>query len=317
MAAEQEVALNLLSSNYDVIAALPANVKKRVCALKKLQLESIKIESEFYRRVHELELEFEQKFKPFFDARRAIVTGEKEPTEAECDASILEGISPEQAQTLANAVAADPSATGIKDFWLNALKTHDLVAESIEEHDLPILSFLIDVTTTGTTDPMGFKLEFHFATNPYFKNSVLTKTYVLDFEPEEEALLSFDGPHVVRVIGDTIDWVDGKNVTKKAVKKKQKKGANAGKFLTKTVKADSFFNFFDPPKSKDERNEDEDDEQAEEFLELDYELGQALRDTVIARAVLFYTGELQSDDMFDFPGEDDEEGPSDFSDDDE
>lgn len=29
---------------------------------------------------------------------------------------------------------------------------------------------------------------------------------------------------------------DGKDVTKKVVKKKQKKGANAGKFLTKTVR---------------------------------------------------------------------------------
>lgn len=113
---------------------------------------------------------------------------------------------------------------------------------------------------------------------------------------------------------DTIEWEDGKNVTKKAVKKKQKKGANAGKFLTKTVKADSFFNFFEPPKSKDERNEEDDEDQSEEFLELDYELGQALRDTVIPRAVLFFTGELQSDDMFDFQGEDEEEG-SDFSDD--
>lgn len=34
---------------------------------------------------------------------------------------------------------------------------------------------------------------------------------------------------------DSIQWNEGKNVTKKVIKKKQKKGANAGKFLTKTV----------------------------------------------------------------------------------
>lgn len=57
-----------------------------------------------------------------------------------------------------------------------------------------------------------------------------------------------------------IDWKDGKNVTKKVIKKKQKKGNGAGRFITKTVKADSFFNFFDPPpmKNKDEINEDDD-----------------------------------------------------------
>ncbi|CAL2041449.1 unnamed protein product [Caenorhabditis brenneri] len=314
MAGQQEIDVALLAANFDVISNLPKNVKQRVCALKKLQRESIKIESDFYKRVHELELEFEQKFKGIFDTRRAIVTGEKEPTEAESDVPILEGLNEAQLTDLNKTTEADPSAKGIKDFWLTALKTHDLISESIEEHDIPILSYLTDITTAANTDPMGFKLEFHFATNPYFKNTVLTKTYVLNFDPDEDAPIAFDGPHIVRVIGDQIEWEDGKNVTKKAVKKKQKKGANAGKFLTKTVKADSFFNFFDPPKSKDERNEDEDDEQAEEYLELDYEMGQALRDTVIPRAVLFYTGELQSDDMFDFPGEDGED-ISDYSDD--
>lgn len=56
-----------------------------------------------------------------------------------------------------------------------------------------------------------------------------------------------------------IEWNEGKNVTKKVIKKKQKKGSGAGRFITKTVKADSFFNFFDPPtiKTKAETNEDD------------------------------------------------------------
>nr|6K00_A Chain A, Nucleosome Assembly Protein [Caenorhabditis elegans]6K00_B Chain B, Nucleosome Assembly Protein [Caenorhabditis elegans]6K02_A Chain A, Nucleosome Assembly Protein [Caenorhabditis elegans]6K02_B Chain B, Nucleosome Assembly Protein [Caenorhabditis elegans]6K09_A Chain A, Nucleosome Assembly Protein [Caenorhabditis elegans]6K09_B Chain B, Nucleosome Assembly Protein [Caenorhabditis elegans]6K0C_A Chain A, Nucleosome Assembly Protein [Caenorhabditis elegans]6K0C_B Chain B, Nucleoso len=288
--------MGLLSTNFDMIQALPLNVKQRVCALKNLQMKTIQIESDFYKRVHELEIEFEGKFKSTFDQRKAIVAGEVEPTKEQIDTPILEGLEGDQLAELYKAAEADPSAKGIKDFWLTALRTHDLVAEAIEEHDVPILSYLTDVTTAASKDPAGFKIEFHFATNPYFKNQVLTKTYLLGFDPDAEAPLQFDGPHVIRAVGDTIEWEDGKNVTKKAVKKKQKKGANAGKFLTKTVKADSFFNFFEPPKSKDERNEDEDDEQAEEFLELDYEMGQAIRDTIIPRAVLFYTGELQSDD---------------------
>lgn len=56
-------------------------------------------------------------------------------------------------QAITDAVEADANAKGIKDFWLTALKTHDLVAESIEEHDLPILSFLTDITTTASKDP--------------------------------------------------------------------------------------------------------------------------------------------------------------------
>lgn len=59
-----------------------------------------------------------------------------------------------------------------------------------------------------------------------------------------------------------IDWKEGKNVTKKVIKKKQKRtsGGGVGRFITKTIKADSFFNFFDPPpvKNKDEINEEDD-----------------------------------------------------------
>ncbi|CAO4375168.1 unnamed protein product [Caenorhabditis nigoni] len=315
MAAEPDFDVSVMSSNFEMITTLPVNVKNRICALKKIQLDSIKIESEFYKRVHDLEIEFEQKFSSLFDQRKAIVNGDVEPKEEDCKVvPLLEGVPEEQLQEFAAKHPADASHKGIKQFWLTVLKTHDLIAETIEEHDIPILESLIDITTTASKDPAGFKIEFHFAPNDYFKNKVLSKTYILNFEPEEGSELSFDGPHIVKILGDQIEWNDGKNVTKKAVKKKQKKGANAGKFLTKTVKADSFFNFFDPPKAKEDRNEEEDDEQAEEFLELDYEMGQALRDTVIPRAVLFFTGELQSDDMFDFPGEDGDD-QSDFSDD--
>lgn len=34
----------------------------------------------------------------------------------------------------------------------------------------------------------------------------------------------------------TIEWNDGKNVTQKVMKKKQKKGDNAGRYVTKTVR---------------------------------------------------------------------------------
>lgn len=45
-----------------------------------------------------------------------------------------------------------------------------------------------------------------------------------------------------------IDWMPDKNVTMKLVKKKQKnKKEGSTRFVTKKVKADSFFNYFDPP----------------------------------------------------------------------
>lgn len=78
-------------------------------------------------------------------------------------------------------------------------------------------------------------MKFHFDSNPYFKNSVLHKYYELDLKPDPEDPFTYDGPTVVKCKGDQIDWIDGKSVTQKVVKKKVKKGAQAGQFVTKTV----------------------------------------------------------------------------------
>ena len=39
------------------------------------------------------------------------------------------------------------------------------------------MKYLKDIKWSRIEDPKGFKLEFFFDTNPFFKNSVLTKTY--------------------------------------------------------------------------------------------------------------------------------------------
>lgn len=39
------------------------------------------------------------------------------------------------------------------------------------------MKYLKDIKCSKIEDPKGFKLEFFFDTNPFFKNSVLMKTY--------------------------------------------------------------------------------------------------------------------------------------------
>ena len=39
------------------------------------------------------------------------------------------------------------------------------------------MKYLKDIKWSRIEDPKGFKLEFFFDTNPFFKNSVLSKTY--------------------------------------------------------------------------------------------------------------------------------------------
>lgn len=54
--------------------------------------------------------------------------------------------------------------------------------------------------------------------------------------------------------GTEIAWKDGKDVTKKKVKKKQKnKKGGPNKTITKTVEQESFFNFFKTIEMPDEK----------------------------------------------------------------
>ena len=127
---------------------------------------------------------------------------------------------------------------------------------------------------------MGFTLYFHFGPNDFFENQVLTKTYELKCEPQEDDPFSFEvinhnasvflyrlqifllqGPEIIKCTGCTVEWKKGKNLTVKQVKKKQKhKSKGSIRTITKQVKADSFFNFFDPPVVPDDPNAEVDED---------------------------------------------------------
>ena len=57
----------------------------------------------------------------------------------------------------------------------------------------------------------------------------------------------------------------------------------------KQVKNDSFFNFFDPPPLPEDP-EAEVDAETQELLTADFEIGHYIRERIIPRAVLFFTG---------------------------
>lgn len=57
---------------------------------------------------------------------------------------------------------------------------------------------------------------------------------------------------------------------------------------------DSFFNFFAPPDCPED--ESKLDEESQNILATDFEIGHFLRARIIPRAVLFFTGDLIDDD---------------------
>jgi nucleosome assembly protein 1-like 1 len=163
------------------------------------------------------------------------------------------------------------------------------------------------------SEQKGFTIEFEFTPNDHFSNTILTKSYDLRTGPDEQEPLSYEGPEIVKSKGCVIDWKKGKNVTVKMVKKRQKhKNRGTIRVVTKEVQCDSFFNFFSPPTGMmnkeifleksfiflvpDDADADIEDNDEMRMLAADFEIGHMLRDSIVPKAVLYFTGEAGDED---------------------
>merc|ERR1712010_250356 len=243
---------------------------------------------------------------PIYTKRTTITTGDHEPTDVEAEwpsdsEDEDEGLSEEvKEKAKLDEANKNEDVKGIPSFWLTIFKNVEMLAEMVQEADEPVLESLTDITVAfSEKDPMGFTLHFHFAPNQFFTNSILTKCYEMKCEPPEDDPFSFEGPEIFKCTGCPIDWQKGKNLTVKQVKKKQKhKSKGSVRTITKQVKADSFFNFFDPPAVPDDPNA-EVDEDTQALLTADFEIGHYIRERIVPRAVLFFTGEALDEEESD------------------
>jgi len=326
LAALQSKLDGLTGMTSDYIRSLPAEVKKRVKALKVLQKQQMETEVDFHREYHQLELKFQSRMADLACKRREIVVGEREVTDQEADwpedeedeegGEKIEEVSETNKQEPAK--SSEP-VKGIPEFWFSIMKQTPPMDQIIEDHDEPILEHLIDVRCklSECSDQMAFTLEFEFSENNYFSNSLLTKTYKLQNMLDEDDPLGYEGPEIISCEGCKIDWKEGMNVTEKIVKKRQKhKGRGTVRTVEKKVLNDSFFNFFSPPAVQDNEELDSD---TEALLDSDFQIGTCIKDRICTRAVLYFTGEAQAaerDDDFDEDmygeGEDDDEDDPDY-----
>ncbi|KAI9112531.1 hypothetical protein K1719_016454 [Acacia pycnantha] len=278
---------SLAGQHTDVLESLSPNVRKRVEFLREIQGQHDELEAKYFEERAALEAKYQKLYQPLYTKRYDIVNGVME----------VEGVANE-------AAAADTEGEkekGVPAFWLTAMKNNEVLAEEISERDEGALKFLKDIKWSRIEDPKGFKLEFFFDTNPYFKNSVLTKTYHMVDEDE---------PILEKANGTEIEWYPGKCLTQKVLKKKPKKGGKNAKPITKTENCDSFFNFFNPPQVPED-DEDIDEDAAEELqnlMEQDYDIGSTIRDKIIPHAVSWFTGEaIQGEEFGDLEDDEDDD----------
>ncbi|KAK7852906.1 nucleosome assembly protein 1 [Quercus suber] len=265
---------SLAGQHSDVLENLTPKVRKRVEFLKEiqarlclfqcalilfklfinLQSQHDELEAKFFEERAALEAKYQKLYQPLYTKRYEIVNGVVE----------AEGVADEAKTEEEEDKAAEEK--GVPDFWLTAMKNNEVLADEISERDEGALKHLKDIKWTRIDNPKGFKLEFFFETNTYFKNAVLTKTY---------HMIDEDEPILEKAIGTEIEWYPGKCLTQKLLKKKPKKGSKNAKPITKTESCESFFNFFNPPQVPED-DEDIDEDAAEELqnqMEQDYDIG--------------------------------------------
>ncbi|KAM5579426.1 hypothetical protein ABKV19_009279 [Rosa sericea] len=277
---------SLAGQHSDILETLSPTVRKRVDVLREMQSQHDELEKKFFEERAALEAKYQKLYEPLYTKRYEIVNGATE----------VEGVKNE------SAVDQGEDATeekGVPDFWLTAMKTNEVLSEEISERDEGALKYLKDIKWYRIDEPKGFKLEFFFNANPYFKNSVLTKTY---------HMIDDDEPILEKAIGTEIEWYPGKSLTQKILKKKPRKGSKNSKPITKTEDCESFFNFFNPPEIPD-TDDGFDEETAEELqgqMEQDYDIGSTIRDKIIPHAVSWFTGEAVKDEFEDIEDDDDD-----------
>uniref|UniRef100_A0A336M5M0 CSON010577 protein n=1 Tax=Culicoides sonorensis TaxID=179676 RepID=A0A336M5M0_CULSO len=269
---------------------LSPDVHKKILALKKLQLKTMDLSAEFHMKVHALEVEYLKEHAKIFEKRHEIINGNYVPSEGECVlcddiAGISQGLS--KITLEGSNMKFDAQIKGIPEFWLTVLKMVPQLDYMIRDHDVPVLKCLTDIKHRCQIEPhLSFTLEFHFAPNEYFENTVLSKEYFMKCAPEPRDPFSFDGPEIYKSKGTEIKWKSGKNVTM------EKRDING---TENEVKGQSFFNFFAPPELIEDPSHPLFRE-VNAILEADFEIGFCLKDRVIPRAVLYFTGELKEDE---------------------
>ncbi|KAJ7951613.1 Nucleosome assembly protein [Quillaja saponaria] len=290
---------HLAGQHSDVLETLSPKVRKRVEVLREIQSQHDELEANFFEERAALEAKYQKLYDPLYTKRYEIVNGVIE----------VEGAADEAAMDQEEDKAADEK--GVPGFWLTAMKTNEILGEEITERDEGALKYLKDIKWCKLDNPKGFKLEFFFDSNPYFKNAVLTKTYhMID---DEEPILE-------KAIGTEIEWYPGKSLTQKVLKKKPRKGSKNAKPITKTEDCQSFFNFFNPPHvPEDEDDIDEDAaEELQNLMEQDYDIGSTIRDKIIPHAVSWFTGEaVEGDEFEDIEDDDDDQDGDEDEDEDE
>lgn len=246
--------------------------QRRINALFNLQGDYFRLRLDFYRQLQDLQSNYSSEYETILSERR----------------KILDASSHFDKTTLDNRSLVEQA---VPFFWLTVLKNVDSFDYFLQPRDEICLKYLVDLRCL--VHRQGFSFEFHFhPTNPFFSEKILTKFYFvrIEFDPTNP-YRCYDGPEIERCQGCSISWTVGHDLTRRVRQKRRRnKLTNEIRTIEIEEKVSSFFDFFSPPViPAGGIVEMTDDEQLR--LEADIEFALLLKQRVIPRAILYYTGE--------------------------
>merc|ERR1719392_26021 len=117
----------------------------------------------------------------------------------------------------------------IPKFWLTAFINHPQISSIIEEDEEDALQYLDRLEVEEFEDiKSGYKIKFHFSTNPYFSNESLCKEFQLGTSGDPTSSST------------SIEWKEGYNLTAKA----EQRAALAKGSRKRQLETRTFFTWF-------------------------------------------------------------------------
>ena len=294
----------LQGSSSGYANTLPLSVRKRVSALELLQDKSNALDVEYKKEIAALERKYLSIRKPLYEQRASIISGNVEPSEFKVDGfvSLEDQVEGDQVEGKADDnVEVQVQGKGIPHFWYTVLTSHPDISEIVSPSDESLLKHLTDIQFSFLEEGFGYSLDFVFEENSIIADKRLTKTYFLELGDIDGSFMYTSSK------GCTINWKEGQSLVSKTVTKSTKtKGTDQVRTISKTVPCQSFFSFFETLSG--------DDEELEDKLEVDFEIGEIFKSQIIPNAVQWFTGEAAE---YSYDEESEEEVPIDEDEEDE
>lgn len=162
VAVKQEINndLPLQTLSYtDIMSIIPETVRKRLRALKNIQLAYTSLEVQYFLDLHNIECKYHDMRIALYEKRASIVKGDYEPNEEESDWPSDD--EEQSAEEKIKVKLQDKEIKGIPDFWLTIFNNVEILREMIQVHDEPILKHLVDIKLIIKKEPMVSYVKNH------------------------------------------------------------------------------------------------------------------------------------------------------------